>query len=52
MDHLSRGHKNDFLVIINDYFLEIGMCYVPLHHSFNRDYLPWLKGRVDRSYDA
>ena len=23
-------------------------CYVPLHHSFNRDYLPWLKGWVGR----
>ena len=35
----SFSHYNDILVIINDYFLELGVCYVPLHHSFIRDYL-------------
>ena len=44
MDQLSHSHKNDILVIINDYFLEMGVCYVPLHHSFIRDYLLWLEG--------
>ena len=34
----SFSHFSDILVIINDYFLEMGMCYVPLHHSFIRDY--------------
>ena len=34
----SFSHYNDILVIINDYFLEMGVCYVPLHHSFIRDY--------------
>ena len=29
----SCSHKNDILVIINDYSLEMGLCYVPLHHS-------------------
>ena len=40
------SHKNDILVIINDYFLEMGVFYVPLHHSFIRDYLPWLECRL------
>ena len=35
----SFSHYNDILVIINDYFLQMGVCYVPLHHSFIRDYL-------------
>ena len=35
MDQLSYSHKNDFLVIINDYSLEMWVCYVPLHHSFS-----------------
>ena len=49
----SYSHKNDIFVIINDYYLEMGVCYVPLlHHSFIRDYLPWLEGRVGRSHDA
>ena len=46
------SHKNDLLVSINDYFLELGVCYIPLHHSFIRDYLPWLEGWVGRSHDA
>ena len=25
----SYSHKNDILVIINNYFLEMGVCYVP-----------------------
>ena len=38
MDHLSHTViKNDILVIINDYFLQMVVCYVPLHHSFIRD---------------
>ena len=39
MDQLSHIviKKIDFLVIINDYFLEMGVCYVPLHHSSIRD---------------
>ena len=32
----SYCHKNDILVIINDYFLEMGVCYVPMHHLFIR----------------
>ena len=40
MDQLSHTViKNDIIVIINDYFLEMGVCYVPSHHSFIRDYL-------------
>ena len=31
--------KNEILVIINDNSFEIGVYYVPLHHSFIRDYL-------------
>ena len=27
----SYSHKNDFLLIINDYSLEMGVCYVHLH---------------------
>ena len=35
MDHLSHiVIKNDIIVIINGYFLEMGVCYVPLYHSF------------------
>ena len=53
MDQMSRTViKNDIVVIINDYFLEMVVCYVSLHHSFNRDYLLWLKGQVGRSHDA
>ena len=38
MDHLSNTViRIDILVIINEY---MGVCYVPLHHSFIRDYLP------------
>ena len=33
----SFSHYNDILVIINDCFLEMGVCYVPSHHSFIRD---------------
>ena len=28
------------------------MYYVQLHHSFIRNYLPWLEGRVGRSHDT
>ena len=48
----AYSQKNDILVIINDYSLEIGVCRVPLHHSFILNYLPWLEGRVGRSHDA
>ena len=48
----SNSHKNEILLIINDYSLKIGVCYVPFHHSFIRDYLPWLEGRVGRSHGA
>ena len=48
----SYSHKNDILVIINDYSLEMGVCFVPLHHSIIRDYPPWLEGRGGRSNDA
>ena len=35
MDHLSHiVIENDFLVIINDYSVEMGVSYVPLHHSY------------------
>ena len=43
---VSFSHKNDIIVIINDDFLEMGVCYVPLHHSFIEDYLQWLEGRL------
>ena len=39
MDQLSHSHKNDILVIINDYFLEMGgggcvLCFIaPLINS-------------------
>ena len=48
----SHSHKNDISVIINEYSLEMGVYYVPLYHSFIRDYLPWLEGRVGRSHNA
>ena len=35
---MSHIFKNDFLIIITDNSLEIGVCYVPLHHSVIRDY--------------
>ena len=35
----------------NDFMISAEFSYVPLHHSFIRDYLPWLEGRVDRSHD-
>ena len=49
MNHIV---KIDFFVIINDYFLEMGVSYILFHNSFIRDYLPWLEGRVGRSHDA
>ena len=51
MDQLSHTViKNDFLVNINDYFLEMGVYYVPLHlYSF--EIICRLKGRVGRSVD-
>ena len=51
MDQLSHTViKNYFLVNINDYFLEMGVYYVPLHlHSF--EIICRLKGRVGRSLD-
>ena len=49
----SFSHKNVFLVIINDYFLEKGVGLLcPIASSFIRDYLPWLECRVGRSHDA
>ena len=42
------SHYNDILVIINDYFLEMGVCYVPLHHSFIRDYL-WCVASINNT---
>ena len=48
----SYSHKNDILVIVNDCSLEMGVCYVPLHHSLIRDYQPLLEGRVGRLHDA
>ena len=54
MNHFSHSViKNDIIVIID--FLKSGCVmsdYVPLHHSFIRDYLPWLEGQVGRSDDA
>ena len=34
----NESFKNDFLIIINDNSLEIGVWYVPLHHSVIRNY--------------
>ena len=50
MDQMSQTdcHKNDFLVIINDYFLETGVFYVPLHlHSFQFICRCWKVGLTD-----
>ena len=33
MDQMSHSSKNDFLVIMNDFFSEMGESYVPLHRS-------------------
>ena len=47
MDHLSHlVIENDIIVIINDYYLQMGVCYVPSHHSCIRD-LSAVVGRSD-----
>ena len=44
----SSSHQNDFLVIINDYFLEMGLCYVTLHlHSIEIICLGWKVGSIN-----
>ena len=42
----SFSHKNDIIIIINDYLLEVGVCYVTSHHSCIRN-LAAMVGRSD-----